>query len=192
MKRAPELNNRLRIIGGRWRSRQLTFPPLAGLRPTPDRVRETLFNWLASVIQGSRCLDLFAGSGALGMEALSRGAVEVVFVEDHPVAVRYLQNNLQRLGVKAAQVQQCDALYWLQGSPRPFDIVFLDPPFGEDLLSPSCVLLERRGWLASAARIYLEAERSLNDLHLPATWQIVREKTAGHVVYRLAENKICK
>ncbi len=187
MKQVPGLHNRLRIIGGRWRSRQLTFSPLAGLRPTPDRVRETLFNWLAPVIQGSRCLDLFAGSGALGIEALSRGAVEVVFVENHPLAVRCLQNNLQRLGANAAQVQQSDVLAWLKEPAQSFDIVFLDPPFGQDLLSLSCVLLEQGGWLASAARIYLEAEKSLNDLPLPRTWQMIREKTAGHVVYRLAE-----
>jgi 16S rRNA (guanine966-N2)-methyltransferase len=190
MKQAPKLNNRLRIIGGHWRSRQLAFPPIVGLRPTPDRVRETLFNWLAPIVHGARCLDLFAGSGALGIEALSRGAVEVVFVENHPVAVRYLRNNLQQLGVNAGQVQQADALVWLQSLAQPFDIVFLDPPFRQDLLSLSCVLLERGGWLASAARIYLEAERSLNDLQLPATWKMMREKTAGHVVYRLAGRNI--
>jgi 16S rRNA (guanine966-N2)-methyltransferase len=178
--------NQLRIIGGRWRGRRLRFPDIEGLRPTPDRVRETLFNWLAPLIEGARCLDLFAGSGALGIEALSRGAAEVVFVERQPLAVRQLRQNLAQLGQASAQVIQADALVWLGGQSRPFDVVFLDPPFDANRLVPVCAALERGGWLADGARIYLEAARDVRTLELPENWQLTREKTAGQVSYRLA------
>jgi 16S rRNA (guanine966-N2)-methyltransferase len=178
--------NQLRIIGGRWRSRRLYFPGVEGLRPTPDRVRETLFNWLAPLIEGARCLDLFAGSGALGIEALSRGASEVVLVERQPLAVRQLRQNLARLGEASAQVIQANALVWLGGPSRPFDVVFLDPPFGSNLLVPLCAALEQGGWLAEGARIYLESARDAQKLELPENWRLAREKTAGQVSYRLA------
>lgn len=178
--------NQLRIIGGRWRGRRLEFPPVQGLRPTPDRVRETVFNWLAPWIPGAHCLDLFAGSGALGIEALSRGAAEVVFVERHPGVAQRLRENLILLGVDAPQIVQTDALVWLKGQARPFDIILLDPPFGQGLLVPVCKALERGSWLGPEARIYLEAERELETLELPETWEISREKTAGQVAYRLA------
>ena len=178
--------NQLRIIGGRWRGRRLLFPDVEGLRPTPDRVRETLFNWLAPSIEGARCLDLFAGSGALGIEALSRGAAEVVLVERQPRAVRQLRQNLAQLGAAAAQVISADVLVWLGGPSRPFDVVFLDPPFGTGLLAPVCMALEQKGWLANGARIYLEAARDTPKLELPENWQVVRDKTAGQVSYRLA------
>jgi 16S rRNA (guanine966-N2)-methyltransferase len=178
-------DNRLRIIGGKWRSRRLNIPALDNLRPTPDRVRETLFNWLAPAIDGAHCLDLFAGSGALGIEALSRGAARAVFVERHPIAVRYLRENLNLLGIGAPQVEQADAMAWLRGSPRAFDVVFLDPPFRKKLIAPVCRALEQGGWLTPAARIYLETERGLEAPGLPETWEIVREKTAGEVMYRL-------
>ncbi len=179
------LNQQLRIIGGCWRGRRLSFPPLPGLRPTPDRVRETLFNWLAPMIAGTRCLDLFAGSGALGMEALSRGAAEVVFVEHHPLIAQGLKENLHQLGSASAQVEQADVLSWLQGPVKPADIVFLDPPFSADLLTPVCTALEEKQWLNPGARIYLESERDLQILALPQDWEIIREKTAGSVSYRL-------
>jgi 16S rRNA (guanine966-N2)-methyltransferase len=178
-------SNQLRIIGGRWRGRRVRFLPLEGLRPTPDRVRETLFNWLAPVIAGARCLDLFSGSGALGMEALSRGAADVVFVERHPSACQCLRENLVALGMNLGRVAQADALTWLRGKAQPFDVVMLDPPFGQDLLVPACAALEQ-GWLAPAARIYLESERSLANVELSPAWRIIREKTAGQVTYRLA------
>lgn len=178
--------NQLRIIGGRWRSRRLYFPDVEGLRPTPDRVRETLFNWLAPLIEGARCLDLFAGSGALGIEALSRGAREVIFIERQPLAARQLRRNLTQLGETSAQVIQADALVWLGGPSRPFDIVFLDPPFGSNLLVPTCKRLEQGGWLLDGARLYLETVRDAGKLQLPENWQIIREKTAGQVSYRLA------
>jgi len=177
--------NQLRIIGGRWRGRRLSFPPLAELRPTPDRVRETLFNWLAPVIEGARCLDLFAGSGALGIEALSRGAAEVVFIERHPAAARRLQDNLRFLGAESFRMEQVDALIWLEGPAQPFDIVFLDPPFDGNRLGPACAALEGRGWLAPIAHLYLESGPQVEPL-LPDNWRIVREKTAGQVTYRLA------
>lgn len=178
--------NRLRVIAGQWRGRRLEFPDLPGLRPTPDRVRETLFNWLAPVLPGARCLDLFAGSGALGIEALSRGAAEVAFVERHPRAVRLLRENLARLNARGARVEQADALAWLRRPGTPFEIVLLDPPFGEGLLEPVCAMLERNGWLAETAWIYLEAEVDLQPLPLPANWTPHREKIAGAVAYRLA------
>ncbi|NJN48308.1 MAG: 16S rRNA (guanine(966)-N(2))-methyltransferase RsmD [Candidatus Competibacteraceae bacterium] len=178
--------SQLRIIGGRWRGRRLNFPVLDGLRPTPDRVRETLFNWLAPVTEGARCLDLFAGSGALGIEALSRGADKVVFVERHPHAAQCLRDNLLGLGAASSEVHREDVLIWLTRPPEPFDIVMMDPPFNQELLKPACRALEERGWLSSKAFIYLEAERAGRHLVLPAAWAISREKTAGQVTYRLA------
>jgi len=181
--------NRLRIIGGRWRGRRLPFPGLPGLRPTPDRVRETLFNWLAPVIEGARCLDLFAGSGALGIEALSRGAAVVRFVEYHAAAARNLRENLTRLEQAPDWVVQADALTWLQQTPSPFDIVFLDPPFHQDLLTPACCRLEQGHWLAPQALIYVEAEQQAGSLVLPTNWSIHREQRAGQVWSRLLQRR---
>lgn len=187
MNRRRRSSSQLRIIGGQWRSRRLEFPDdLPGLRPTPDRVRETLFNWLTPVLPGARCLDLFAGSGALGMEALSRGAAETVFVEHHPRAVHALRDNLTRLHAQGAKVERADALTWLRQPGTPFEIVLLDPPFGEGLLEPACALLEQGGWLAADAWIYLEAEAAQPAPLLPAHWALHQDKTAGTVAYRLA------
>lgn len=181
--------HQLRIIAGQWRGRRLSFPDLPGLRPTPDRVRETLFNWLAPILPGARCLDLFAGSGALGIEALSRGAAETVFVELHPVAVQALRTNLARLDARNAHIERAEALAWLRQPGVPFEIVLLDPPFGQDLLAPVCTALEQGGWLAPVAWIYLEAETALRERALPANWLLFREKTAGAVCYRLARRQ---
>lgn len=181
--------NQVRVIAGQWRGRRLEFPDLPGLRPTPDRVRETLFNWLAPVLPGARCLDLFAGSGALGIEALSRGAANVVFVERQPHAVRALRDNLMRLKAENVRVEMSDALAWLCQPATPFEIIFLDPPFGQGLLEPACALLEQHGWLADAAWIYLETETELEQLPLLAHWTIHREKIAGAVSYRLARRE---
>ena len=177
--------HQLRVIAGQWRGRRLPFPDLPGLRPTPDRVRETLFNWLAPALPGARCLDLFAGSGALGIEALSRGAAEAVFVEHHPAAVAALRENLARLQAQNARVERAEASHWLRQPATPFEIVLLDPPFERRLLEPVCTALERGGWLAPSAWVYLEAEADLR-LTLPANWSLLREKTAGAVGYRLA------
>ena len=178
--------NQVRVIAGQWRGRRLEFPDLPGLRPTPDRVRETLFNWLAPVLPGARCLDLFAGSGALGVEALSRGAAEVTFVERQPLVVRALRENLTRLKVENARVEMSDALAWLRQPATLFEIVLLDPPFGQGLLEPVCAALEQHGWLADAAWIYLEAAMDQPAPSLPVHWIVHREKIAGAVSYRLA------
>lgn len=182
----------LRIIGGRWRSRRLSFPDVEGLRPTPDRVRETLFNWLAPVIEGARCLDLFTGSGALGLEALSRGAAEVVMVDRDPHVIARLKENIATLSAPGATLVVADALTWLQSPQRDqhFDIVFLDPPFHQGLLDPCCKLLEERGWLAPSAHIYLESESALGPPALPANWQLKRSQKAGQVGYHLATREV--
>ena len=177
--------SRVRIIGGRWRGVPLTFPAMAQLRPTPDRVRETLFNWLQPVIAGARCLDLFAGSGALGIEALSRGAAQVAFVERDPTVGRHLSSELRRLGVAEAHVTVSDALQFLSGAAQPFDIVFLDPPYAADLLEPACRLLAQQGWLAPDAHIYLECPAQGGLPVLPAGWLVHRAKRAGEVGYHL-------
>lgn len=179
--------NRLRIIGGQWRGRRLEFPDIPGLRPTPDRVRETLFNWLQSEIVGARCLDLFAGSGALGLEALSRGASRVVMVDEASAVTRQLESNLQILQADNASVARMSAQTFLERGPGDarYDVVFLDPPFGLELVSPIVQLLEKGDWLAPDALIYVETERSLHELDLPASWEPLREKHTGHVRYRL-------
>jgi len=179
--------NQLRIIAGEWRGRKLPFADVEGLRPTPDRVRETLFNWLAPMIEGAHCLDLFAGSGALGLEALSRGAAEVVMLDQHPKVIQQLKTNLASLDCERAAVQQADALSYLQQTPgKPFDVVFLDPPYRKDLLAPCCELLNEQAWLAKGARVYLENERGYTLPALPENWQLARSKKAGQVAYHLA------
>lgn len=176
---------RLRIIGGAWRGRKLSFPDLPGLRPTPDRVRETLFNWLRDILPGARCLDLFAGSGALGLEALSRGAERVVLVDSHPAAIAELNRHLETLSALGAQVVQADAPTFLRGPAQPFDVVFLDPPFDSGLLPFCLTLLAGHGWLATGAWLYLEADRRTPLPPLPADWQVLRHKEAGQVGYYL-------
>ena len=179
--------NRVRIIGGQWRSRVLQFPDGPGLRPTPDRVRETLFNWLQLRIHGARCLDLFAGSGALGLEALSRGAASVVALETSTAAATALRQNVSQLGTTSLQLIQQDALRWLDSAAtQQFDIVFIDPPFADNTQGICCELLQKRGWLTAGALIYLEAGNELSALPLPTGWQLSRNKRAGDVFYALA------
>jgi 16S rRNA (guanine966-N2)-methyltransferase len=175
----------LRIIGGSWRGRKLRFPPSSGLRPTPDRVRETLFNWLAARTPGARCLDLFAGSGALGLEALSRGAAHVVFVECDAVAVRALRARLAEWGAPHGAVVQCDASVFLAGPATAFDIVFLDPPFDSGLLVPVAQRLEGGGWLGDGALIYVECAARAGLPALPDAWTLLKAKQAGEVGYHL-------
>jgi 16S rRNA (guanine966-N2)-methyltransferase len=182
--RSNKPHNQLRIIAGRWRGRRLRFAPVPGLRPTPDRVRETLFNWLGPVIAGARCLDLFAGSGALGLEAASRGAGEVVLVDSHATVIETLRQQLQQLDAGQVRVVQTEAAVYLRGGGQPFDIVFLDPPFGEGLLVGIIQQLEAGGWLSADAWIYLEAERG-QVCELPPNWTVHRSKTAGQVAYSL-------
>jgi 16S rRNA (guanine966-N2)-methyltransferase len=175
----------LRIIGGRYRGRRLPIPNETGLRPTSDRVRETLFNWLAPVIAGARCLDAFAGSGALGFEAVSRGAGEVVLIEKSGAVARQLEANARRLGAEETHILCADALGWLEGSGPPFDIVLLDPPFAEALWAPAIERLARRGWLKPGSRVYLEAPVRIGFPDLPPGWDLVRDKTAGQVRFGL-------
>ena len=171
-----------RVIGGQWRSRRFGFPDAEGLRPTPDRVRETLFNWLAPWLPGARVLDLFTGSGALYLEALSRGAGQALALDLNPQAISSLRQHLQALQCPHGQLLQSDALAWLEQAPAsPFDLVFLDPPFGRGLLQPCCQQLESRGWLAGRAWIYTESETAPSGLGLPAHWRLHREKPAGQV-----------
>jgi len=177
---------RIRIIGGRWRGRRLPVTDLPGLRPTPDRVRETLFNWLAPAIAGARCLDLFAGSGALGFEAASRGAGGVVLVDRHPRAVAHLREVARALEGPAIEVRLADALAWLEQAQDRFDVVFLDPPFGQGLIAAACGLLEARGLVADRGLVYLESEATLLEPPLPPSWAILRSGRAGEVRYHLA------
>jgi 16S rRNA (guanine966-N2)-methyltransferase len=177
--------NQVRIIAGTWRGRRLSFAPLPGLRPTPDRVRETLFNWLAPVIHGARCLDLYAGSGALGLEAASRGARQVVLVDNDPQVAATLERQRGILGAHQVRVVRADVLQWLAGSASPFDIVFLDPPFRRQMLLPCIQELENHGWLSDKARVYIEAEKGLVP-ELPENWELLRSKVAGQVGYHLA------
>jgi 16S rRNA (guanine966-N2)-methyltransferase len=190
----------LRIIGGAWRGRRLRFPPSPEIRPTPDRVRETLFNWLALRVPGARCLDLFAGSGALGLEALSRGAAHVTFVERDPAAAREIGARLAQWGAHAASVEQADARTFLEHrAGAPFDIVFLDPPFSSTLLEETAARLEQRGWLAGDARIYVECPALPGAITpsgggkkaapaspaVPSSWVPLKAKQAGEVGYHL-------
>jgi len=180
----------LRIVAGNWRSRLLQIADVPGLRPTSARIRETLFNWLGPGIHGTQCLDLCAGTGALGLEALSRGAARSVFVEQSSVAVTALRGNIAALGADAAEVLNVDALNYLeQAVPIPFDIVFVDPPFAAELHSDLCRLLTERGWLATNALVYVEMDKGQNDVLLPQSWQILKDKTAGNIRYMLATTK---
>lgn len=176
----------LRIIGGEWRSRRFAFPEGPGLRPTPDRVRETLFNWLAPYVAGARILECFAGSGAVFLEALSRGASAGLALDLNGAAVAALRGHLQTLQCERGKVLQQDSLRYLsEQTATSFDLVFLDPPFQQNLLQPTCELLEQRGWLAAGAWIYTESEHAPSSLCLPGNWRLHREKHAGQVHYAL-------
>jgi 16S rRNA (guanine966-N2)-methyltransferase len=177
-------SGKLRIIGGEFRSRLVDFDPGAGVRPTPDRVRQTLFDWLAPVIGGARCLDLFAGSGALGLEALSRGADHVTFVEAGRKQCEMIRAALQKLGLSArADVRNEDALAFLAGPPAGYDVAFLDPPFDTELLAPALERLPRM--LKAHNDVYVEWHRA-DALPWPAGYAVRREKKAGQVSYALA------
>lgn len=179
-------NNQLRIIGGLWRGRKLSFPDVDGLRPTGDRIRETLFNWLAPEIQGARCLDVFAGSGALGIEALSRGASEVLMIERDSKAATQLKLNLEILKATQGRVTSEDAISkLLKGNQdEPYHIVFVDPPFQLTLWQKVIDALEVGNWLAEDATVYIESGRD-DEYHPPINWQLHRDKHAGAVSYRL-------
>ena len=179
-------NNQVRIIGGQWRSRKLNVPDATGLRPTPDRVRETLFNWLAPYIQGARVLDAFTGSGALFLEAMSRGASNGLALDLNREAINNLRSNLALLQCDTAQALCVDALQHLStNAEQGFDIVLLDPPFHQDLLLNACQLLESNNWLNQHAWIYTESEQAPSSLGVPNTWRLHREKRTGQVYYAL-------
>ncbi|MCY4425896.1 MAG: 16S rRNA (guanine(966)-N(2))-methyltransferase RsmD [Halieaceae bacterium] len=177
-----------RIIGGRWRGRKLPFEAAEGLRPTPDRVRETLFNWLAPQLEGAHCLDLFTGSGALGLEALSRGARSCILLDISRAVVASISQLLSVLGAEGGDCRQGDAGEFLQSEHHGrgnIDIVFLDPPFQLQKLEPLCTLLEENQWLAGKALIYLESSVREPQPQVPSNWRLYRGKRAGEVRYQL-------
>ena len=183
-------HRQLRIIGGEWRGRKLLFPAADGLRPTPDRVRETLFNWLAAHVRDARCLDLFAGSGALGLEALSRGAAHCDFVEQGQHSADTIERHLHTLACDRGKVWRADARQWLKAERGGqvggiYDIVFLDPPFDQGLVSATCIELEGRQLLAPAAHIYVETGIREPAPEVPGQWALARERQAGEVRYQL-------
>ncbi|MEH6625518.1 MAG: 16S rRNA (guanine(966)-N(2))-methyltransferase RsmD [Motiliproteus sp.] len=176
--------NTLRIIAGQWRGRRLSFPDQEGLRPTPDKVRETLFNWLQGAVEASHCLDLFTGSGALSLEALSRGAASATLIDSSPLVINQLRDNLQLLKAENAQLRQASAMNWLQQptiTAQHFDLVFMDPPFHKGMVESCSQLLEHSGILSNRAFIYIEAERELKPLPLPDNWVIRKQKDSGQV-----------
>ncbi|MGP4123280.1 MAG: 16S rRNA (guanine(966)-N(2))-methyltransferase [Sodalis sp. (in: enterobacteria)] len=175
----------IRIIGGRWRGRKLPVPDSLGLRPTTDCMRETLFNWLALVIHQACCLDCFAGSGALGLEALSRGAASVTLLEQDRAVCTQLARNLQVLQAQQARVITADSLRWLAQPGEAFNVVFIDPPFRQGMITSIVAVLERHQRLADDAWIYVETETEALVPDMPAQWHLHREKVTGKVAYRL-------
>ncbi len=179
-------SNKVRIIGGKWRGRRLSFPSIPGLRPSPDRVRETLFNWLAADIVDARCLDLFAGSGVLGFEALSRGAQHSILVDQDVVIIQQLGASSTMLQAESLEIHCGDSAQFITGyKGESFDIVFLDPPFQSDLLALAIKQLNSSGCLAKQALIYIETGTELLAAHLPDTWEILKSKQAGDVRFYL-------
>ncbi len=185
------MNNQLRIIGGKWRGRKLNFVNAQGLRPTLDRVRETLFNWLQPVIFNAHCLDLYSGSGALGFEALSRGAHQVTLVDNNRQVCQQLNYNLQLLSCENATTVCMDAVDFLsrhavqQVKLSQYQIVFLDPPFNQGLLNSCCEKLEQQQLLAERCYIYIEAEKNLKLNMLPQCWTKTKEKKTSQIAYYL-------
>ncbi|WP_417344459.1 16S rRNA (guanine(966)-N(2))-methyltransferase RsmD [Ferrimonas sp.] len=182
-------SGQVRIISGRFRGRKLPVSDLQGLRPTTDRVRETLFNWLQGDTLDARVLDCFAGSGALGLEALSRYAASVTLMELDKGAASQLKRNLTTLGADNARVIQGDTRALLQQGGQPQDLVFVDPPFRQGLVAPVLALLEQENWLADHALIYVETESELSLEEIPPHWTLLKEKVAGQVAYRLFQRE---
>lgn len=182
-------NNRqsgfVRIISGQWRGRKLPVHDVEGLRPTTDRVKETLFNWLAQDIYQAKCLDLFAGSGSLSFEALSRGAESLTMIELDPKAAAQLKQNLTAIGATNATLHNTNSVNFLNQAGTPHDLAFIDPPFRKDLIQQVIAALEANHWLSPNALIYIEAEKELGSIDVPPSWHLYREKTAGQVCYRL-------
>jgi len=172
-------SNTVRIIGGEWRGRRIRFPAAPGLRPTSDRRRETLFNWLAGDLDGAWCLDLFAGSGALGFEAASRGAARVVLVDASREVAAALAASARMLDAERLQVIHARMARYLNRTPEPFDLVFMDPPFARPRLAADALRRLGEGWLAPGARVYLELAARGERPRIPESWTLRRETTAG-------------
>lgn len=195
MKRGAQGAGFVRIIGGKWRGRTLKVENHTTLRPTPDRVRETLFNWLMHDISGARCLDLFAGTGALGFEALSRGAKEVVFIESYSPIVKALESTALVLEAQSGcEIILSDSIAWLKSIQQKnssgiaaFDIIFLDPPYLSDLLPQAISLLATSNLIHAQTRIYIEARKPLSEAEIPASWHCLKQKVAGEVAYHLIQ-----
>lgn len=182
---APAYPGRVRIIAGRWRGRYVDVLDEPDLRPTGSRIRETLFNWLAPAIDGARCLDLFAGTGILGLEAASRGAAEVVMVDQDLRKVRHIAAEAARLGARSVRVEHAEALSWIARDSGRYDIVFLDPPFRQAWVARCCGALAHSGRLAAGALVYVEIEADADMPEWPRGWRVHREKQAGQVRYLL-------
>lgn len=177
----------IRIIGGRWRSRIIDIANESALRPTPNRVRETVFNWLSPWLSGSTCLDLSAGTGILCFEALSRSAAAVVMVDNSIEAIKMINRNIEKLAADSATVVHQDAIAFLQGEPKEYDIIFLDPPFRSDLISQCASLIDQKGWLKMNGLVYIEAPSTMITLPVPDQWQLLKSKQAGQVGYHLLQ-----
>ena len=178
--------HQVRIIGGRWRGRKLAFSPTDGLRPTGDRIRETLFNWLAADINGAHCADLFAGTGALGLEALSRGAAQCDFVDSSRIAQTAIAEHLKRFeAVEQGHCHPGPAQQFLKTATQPYDIVFIDPPFKLPLVEPTCNALAQRHLLSDGALVYIESKAKSPPPRMPTGWHLHRDKVSGGVAYRL-------
>ncbi len=188
---ADALPNRVRVIAGRWRGRRIHFPELQAVRPTPDRVRETAFNWLQAEIAGACCLDLFAGTGIWGFEALSRGAESVICVEHDTSAIAAIRRNAAILGAGGLEIVHDDAIAFLSHARlQSIDIAFLDPPYDAQIIKQVCQVLDQRAWLASRALIYIERRAKDPVVPVPGHWQCLRSKRAGRVDYRLYRKTI--
>ena len=187
-KRAPksEVPGKIQIIAGHWRGRKISVASSPGLRPTGSRVRETLFNWLAPYINGAHCLDLFAGSGILSFEALSRGAKNCTALDNHHEAIGHLASNSKMLG-SDLNILHTDAISYLsqKNLNSPYDLVFVDPPFAGTLYNEACALLEVNQWLKASAIIYCEISSNSVDFSPPANWRLEKDKTTGDVRYML-------
>jgi len=187
--------NSLRIIGGEWRSRRIPFAADTGVRPTADRIRETLFNWLQGITPEAHCLDLFAGSGALAFEALSRGAASVTMVDEDLRVIQQLQQNTALLKTDKATMKWSDALSFLsEYEPLPeqakrYDIVFLDPPYRDDIIGECTQRLEKSGWLANTAWVYMECGADQALAEIPGNWELLHNKKSSQIRYALARRK---
>ena len=188
-KQTSKAMGEVRVIAGLWRGRKLPVLNAEGLRPTTDRVKETLFHWLMMDVANARCLDCFAGSGSLGIEALSRQAQAVVFLEKFATAAQQLKKNLASLKTDKGTVINTDTLAYLaqKNNDNPFDIIFIDPPFHHQFVPQILPLLQQNNWLAENALIYVETEKNHPPLPLAENWQIIKEKSAGMVTSRLIQ-----